>query len=876
MTRLGTGLLLGPYRVDVPLGEGGMGIVYRALDTRLNRPVAIKLLSNDAATPVELRRFQQEAQTASSLNHPHIITVHDAGEFEGRPYLVTEFVDGGTLADWAAAQPRTWRDGVEQLVGVADALAAAHDAGILHRDIKPDNVLMTKTGYAKLADFGLARQVMNADGMTRTFDSGRTAHGAVVGTAAYMSPEQATGAPVDARSDIFSFGILLYEVLAGGRPFAGQSAVDLLYAIVHDPPPPLPAAIPATLRLTVEKALEKNPADRYQSMRDIVIDLRRALRHTGEQSPIVTAKSGRPVAALAIAGGAAAAALIAALIWMRSSPPTPLRRLEYTPLTTFADSVVAPAISRDGKFLAFIRGENTFAGKGDIYVKLLPDGEPAALTHDGIEKMGPLVFSADGSRIAYSIGNADSWTVPVLGGSPAHLLANAGGLSWVPDPDGVAKRVLYSKLLGGIHMGLFTATESRGEERAVYVPADINGMAHRSALSPDGKSVLVVEMDMLGWRPCRVVPFDGSGAGSIVGPERSQCTDAAWSPDGAWTYLSANTGSGFHIWRQRFPGGTPEQVTSGATEEQGIAFDPDGRSFATSVGDIQSTLWVHASDTRQVSFEGFAYLPSFSTDGARLYYLQRSKADRRFVSGELWSADLRTGTRERLLADSLMEVYDVSRDGERVVFIAVDASGRSSVWEAAINGSSAPRKLSSFEGIRVLYGPNDDVFFVGGEATNLRIYRLPRGGSQPVRVIDEPANYLYDISPDGRWIAAWAGTVVAFYPTDGGPRVLFCAHCGTAGDENRGVTPPLLRWARDGRALYLHSVARRETYVAVLPPGQMVPAIPTDGFDGMSGAVQALHAQLIADQRAFVGPSTGIYAFPRIAAHRNIYRVQVP
>ena len=877
MGRLDAGVTLGSYRIEAVLGEGGMGTVYRALDTKLNRHVAVKILSSDAATPAEQRRFQQEAQTASSLNHPHIVAVYDAGEFDGRQYLVTEFADGGTLSEWARAKKRAWREIVELLVGVADALAVAHDAGILHRDIKPDNVLVTSTGYAKLADFGLARRRANDDGVTRTISAGRTDPGTIVGTAAYMSPEQATGAPLDARSDIFSFGILLYEVLTGARPFAGATTVDVLHAIVHDPPSPLRGSLPEPLRVAVDKTLEKDPADRYHSMRDLVVDLRRVLRHSVEEAPTGAARGRARNLSMRLAVAAAALLAIASGGWWvwstlarRSSPP----RIEYSQLTNFTDSVVAPAISRDGRILAFIRGEDTFGGPGDIYVKLLPDGEPSQLTHDRTRKMGPLVFSPDGSRIAYTSG-PNAWSVPVLGGDPTRMLANAGGLSWVNAP-GSARRVLFSELTGqGIHMGLFTATESRGDERAVYVPADVNGMAHRSAASPDGKSVLAVEMDMLGWRPCRVVPFDGSSPGRTIGPAPSQCTDAAWSPDGAWMYVSANTGGGPHIWRQRFPNGAPEQVTSGATEEQGIAFDPDGQSFVTSIGEVQSTLWVHRGDTRQVTFEGFAFLPSFSADGTRLYYLQRSKADRRFVSGQLWTIDLRTGRRERLLPDNLMEHYDVSSDGRRVVFIDVDASGRSSIWLAPLDGSAPPRRLSSFEALRVLFGPEGDVFFVGGETTSLYLYRIAADGTGLRKLIEPPANFLYDISPDGKWLAAWVGSAVAFYPTAGGPSVLLCPHCGTAGEENRGVTPSLVQWSKDGRFLYLHATFTRQTFVVPLRPGQILPAIPPGGYDNIGEAVAALGGRAIPDQRAFLGPDNNTYAFPRVATHRNIYRVRV-
>jgi serine/threonine protein kinase len=198
------------YRIEAPLGAGGMGIVYRALDTKLNRPVAIKLVSARGTDTTTRRRFRLEAQTASSLNHPHILTVHDVGEFEEWHYLVTEFMDGGTVKEWARAATRKWEEVVELLVGVADGLATAHAAGILHRDVKPTNILVAKNGYAKLADFGLARIEDPApDGMPRLRPQDLTRSGMVVGTLAYMSPEQASGKPMDARSDIFSFGAVL-------------------------------------------------------------------------------------------------------------------------------------------------------------------------------------------------------------------------------------------------------------------------------------------------------------------------------------------------------------------------------------------------------------------------------------------------------------------------------------------------------------------------------------------------------------------------------------------------------------------------------------------------------------------------------------------
>ena len=342
---LAPGLQIGVYRIESILGHGGMGIVYRALDTRLSRPVAIKVLSDELATAAARRRFQREAQMASALNHPHILTVHDAAEFEGRQYLVTEFVDGGTLKDWIRAERRTWRQVVELLTGVADGLAAAHTGGILHRDIKPQNILVAKNGYAKLADFGLAKieQPSPPKEGTETLTDANTRPGAIVGTMVYMSPEQASGRTSDARSDIFSFGIVLYEALTGRRPFEGASEFDVLQAIVRNPAPALNPEVPAALRGVVEKALEKDPTERYQTMRDLVVDLRRLSRLTAEtaaETPISPQPGRNQSSRLWIAAGAVVLLLaggLAAWKW-RTSPgvATQIRSIAVLPLENFS------------------------------------------------------------------------------------------------------------------------------------------------------------------------------------------------------------------------------------------------------------------------------------------------------------------------------------------------------------------------------------------------------------------------------------------------------------------------------------------------------------------------------------------------------------
>ncbi len=876
------GSQVGPYRIEALLGHGGMGVVYRALDTNLNRPVAVKFLSKDVANPTLRHRFQREAQTVSSLNHPHILTVHDAGEWEGRQYLVTEFVDGGTLKDWVAREKPGWRQTIELLSGVADGLAAAHEAGILHRDIKPDNILVAKNGYAKLGDFGLAKMEAPAqDNLTRTLTEGQTRPGVILGTVVYMSPEQAAGHSLDARSDIFSFGVVLYELLARRRPFDRTSDVETLHAVMHDAPPVLATLcpdVPAGLQMAVEKALEKDPADRYQSMRDMLVDLRRASR-TSSETPIPRKPPfwARPWAwAVAVV----VIALVAGAGWMlfRARPAANPIRSEYIPLTNFADSAVAPALSPDGRMLAFIRGENPFVGPGDVYVKLLPNGDPVQLTHDGRAKEGPVVFSPDGSRLAYADGAAGgTLTVPVLGGEPTRLLARASGLSWVKYSPG-QRQVMFSAITGeGIHMGVYVSSESRAEQRTVYLPANENGMGHRSFLSPDRKSVLVVEMDLGTWLPCRLVPFDGSSAGHRIGPQPAQCTDAAWTPDGKWMYLSANTGDGYHIWRQRFPNGAPEQITSGATEEQGLSFDPDGASFVTSVGNSQSTLWVHDNrGDRQVTSEGFAFLPSFSADGKTLFYLVRSRASRRFVSGELWASNLETGRSQRLLSDFLMEHYNVSTDGKNVVFLNIDDTGRSAVWLAPIDGSVAPRRLASVDyASHALFQPQGGVLFVGGERGTPFLYRVSLDGTGLQKVFPRNVSFLYSVAPSGHAVALWVDEDVYVYPIGDGVPTLICKKCATAGEENRGVTPPLVSWSPNEKFLYLHNAGNRKTYAIPLRPGQLLPALPAGGLSTLADAGTLPGAITIAEQRAYGGADPSVYSFPRVSTHRNIYRILI-
>jgi len=382
----------------------------------------------------------------------------------------------------------------------------------------------------------------------------------------------------------------------------------------------------------------------------------------------------------------------------------------------------------------------------------------------------------------------------------------------------------------------------------------------------------------MGWLPCRLVPFDGSSAGRRVGPEPAQCTFGGWTPDGRWMYFSANTGDGFHTWRQRFPDGKPEQVTSGVTEENGIAFAPDGKSFVTSVGESQSALWIHDSKgERQITFEGYAYLPSFSPDTNRLYYLQRSPTNSHFVAGELWTVDLQTGRQQRLLPDFLMERYQVSPDGKQVVFIAANASGHHPLWIGTTDGSSAPRRLADQECTSALFARDGEIYFAGGDWGAMYLQKIKTDGSGLQSVIPEKVSFLYDISPDGKWLAVWtsARTDIKIYPSDGGPPMLVCAGCASGGAEERGITPPMVSWSRDGKELYLYSEDLHQVYAAPLKSGQPLPPIPPSGIVWRAAPPPIAGARAIS-QRAFMSGDPSVYAHPYVSARRKIYRILVP
>ena len=685
------GTQVGPYRILSPLGTGGMGKVYRARDTKLGRDVAIKTLPSEfARNPERLARLRREARTLASLNHPNIAAIYGLEESGNSDWLVLELVEGQNLRG-----PLPVPEALRIAKQIVEALEAAHEKGIVHRDLKLANVRVTPQGRVKVLDFGLAKAVWSEDqpqpgqnqdvSQLPTETILETLAGRIIGTPGYMSPEQARGREIDNRTDIWAFGCVLYELLTGERTFRGETQAETLAAVLEREPDwqALPPNTPVRIRDLLKRCLQKDPERRLND----ITEARKAL------DAALGGWNRWKIAAIAGAAAVIAIAGVAAAVWPRN-PFRPTDQSQWVQLTKFPDSVSQPALSPDGRMVAFIRGESTFMGPGQIYVKILPDSEPVQLTHDNLDKMSP-VFSPDGTRIAYTTMNPDSqwdtWTVPVLGGEPQMMLKNASGLVWTGP-----RQIMFSEIRMGVHMAVVTSEESRIGQRDVYVPPNEPDMAHRSYLSPDGKWVLLVEMDIDHlWEPCRVVPADGSSSGHKVGPPGGGCTFAAWSPDGKWMYFTSNAVGANHIWRQRFPDGNPEQITAGPTEEEGIAMAPDGRSFVTAVSLQGASLWIHdSSGDRQISLEGNAANPVFTPDGSKLLYRVVKEQPHEFAFyrdlGEVMVADLKSGRSEPLVRGFPVLNFDISRDGRQVVMEAPDKARSDSALAGATGSQCTP------------------------------------------------------------------------------------------------------------------------------------------------------------------------------------------
>ena len=707
-----------------------MGVVYKARDTHLDRPVAVKVLGADAVTnPERKKRFAQEAKAASALNHPNIVHIYDIDTWQGVDFIAMEFVDGKTLEQVLGRHPLAPREALKHAVQVADALAKAHSAGIVHRDLKPSNVMVTADGLIKVLDFGLAKLTERAedDAATVTLDRApRTEEGTVLGTVSYMSPEQAEGKKVDARSDIFSFGSLLYEMVAGRRAFRGESKAATLAAILREEPPALHESVeglhPEVERI-VTRCLRKDPARRFQHMDDLKVALDE-LKEESESGRLAAAASHAarrrsPVAAALITLAVVAAA--GGAWWLaRGRSPRSIEGPVLTRLTSDPGLTTEPALSPDGKLVAYASdraGENL-----DIWVQQLAGGEPHRITSDLADDGEPAFspdggriafrseregggifvvstfggaarkiagdghrprFSPDGNWIAYSAGEragllfltAKTYVIPAAGGTPRQLRPDLGSLwnpVWSPD----SKRLLVAAARGAGRQDADWYAVSVGSEAAVKTGA----------------------MDLL--RAHKLV------AATVTEGASFQPIPGVWTEDGI--IFAAGLGDSINLWQVAISpkdfrvSGPPRRLTSGA----GFEGDP--------------SLWQGAGKTRLV----FSSL----TENVDIWSLAINP-DQARVLGEpqRLTSDVAADIRPSITPDGRAMVFNSRRSGNWDVWAKDLVTGRETALTSTPQNEENPR--ISPDGARIIYR-------VAQEKTTTT-YLIPAAGGLPQKVTED-------------------------------------------------------------------------------------------------------------------------------------------
>jgi len=810
------------YQILEKLGEGGMGVVYKARDTRLDRLVALKFLPPErVADPERKRRFIREARAASGLNHPNIITIHDIASERGVDFMVMEYVAGKALDRLIPRKGLRLNEALKYAVEMADALAAAHAAGIVHRDVKPSNFMLTEKGHVKVLDFGLAK-LTEPVGPEEETVTARTAEGTVLGTVAYMSPEQAEGKPVDARSDIFSFGSTVYHMLTGRRPFQGQSVTATLAAILHAEPKPISEVaegVPPELERIVLLCLRKNPDRRFQH----VVDVKIALEQLAEEHdsgrlvrrPLAARRRLWPATAL-VAIVALAAGAAAVWLWMR--PGKPPAGVVLTRLTSDTGLTSQPDLSPDGKLLAYTSdrgGENL-----DIWVQELAGGSAIRLTQHPADDVEP-AFSPDGGRIAFhSSRDSDGlYVIPTLGGEE-RLVARNGhrprfspdGRSiayWVGDPSNAAPsgKIYVIPAGGGAPKQL--VADFADARQPVWSPDGTNILFHGVRLAQEPADWWVAPLD---GRP--PVPMRALSALRVQGLTPYQ-GPARWIGD--QLLFAAHLGDSINLWRATMRPGpwrladVPERLTVGTSVEANPSATADGRMVFASIRS-RSRVWSLKGDPVQGTFgtefrplverETSSVKPALSDDGKTLVLLlQRTRGF------DLLVKDLETG-RERSLGWAPSDVCRpaLTHDGSRVAYSVMEDTRRA-IYVVALAQGAVEQVCENCGDVTGWSADGGALLYLEGQPGKVNLLRL--AGREKIQLLRHPELALEQahFSPDNRWIVFCA-------QTGSNQKRIFVAAYRDGGAKPPGEWIPITdgqswddkaEWSPDGNLLYYYS-----------------------------------------------------------------------
>ncbi len=739
------GIKLGSYEIVSSLGAGGMGEVYRARDESLGREVAIKVLPKELASdPDRLRRFEQEARAAAALNHPNILAVYGFSTTEEHaPYLVTELLQGQTLRERLQQGEIPVRKAVEFALQTARGLAAAHDRGIVHRDLKPENLFLTRDGVVKILDFGLAKLIVpKVTSKTSVATASFTEVGVVLGTAGYMSPEQVRGQVVDHRSDIFSLGAILYEMLSGKRAFEGTTAADTMSAILKEEPAELSASgrsLPPALGRIVDRCLEKEPAERFQSARDLAFNLELLSREeTGSGAAVaIPARKGRrwgiaALGALALLGAAGLGFLARGLkSRTENSSPAELRRL-----TDFVGMEEFPALSPDGKWVAFTAD---VSGRRQIWVRLLAGGTPLQVTQDDADHQYPR-WSPDSSSLIYFSpsqepdGEGKIWQISALGGTARPLVSSLSGGDLSHDGKHIA---YFHSNQGDIELAV-ADPDGSNSRKLIVLPNEYNYSDVR--WSPDDRK--------LGFQRGRTfdydvfyVPAEGGGLHAIT-QDGNPLEGFAWLPDGSGVVYSSSRGDTvlylrtMNLWSVKSGGKNLRQLTFGETSYISPDLDRHGNIVATR-RQIQFNIWRYPVDGSpeenvrrgvQITHQtGTVQTPSAGPGDRELVYLSDSGGH-----GNLWILNLETAQNRQVTFEHdpqlAIGVPVWSPDGKHIAYVKRGLTAWNvDLWLMNPDGSDA-HKVSDGGGWACWSRDSQWLYFSPPSQNGFRIDKASPGG----------------------------------------------------------------------------------------------------------------------------------------------------